>query len=160
MFDRLKAFVRGGDAEAGREKGVRSQDELHLAAAALMMEAAGMDGRIRQEEHDTIHAIMRERFDLDEAEAEELLAEGRRAADRSTQLYDILRVIRQRLTQEERVMIMEMIWEVAYADGTLHDYEAQLARRIAGLLYVHDRDSGAARKRVVARLAKGGEAPG
>jgi uncharacterized tellurite resistance protein B-like protein len=45
-----------------------------------------------------------------------------------------------------------MLWEVAYADGTLHDYEASLLRRITGLLYVSDRESGEARKRVLARL--------
>jgi uncharacterized tellurite resistance protein B-like protein len=41
-----------------------------------------------------------------------------------------------------------MLWEVAYADGNVDDYEANLVRRVAGLLYVPDRDSGAARKRV------------
>jgi uncharacterized tellurite resistance protein B-like protein len=45
-----------------------------------------------------------------------------------------------------------MLWEVAYADGQLHDYEASLLRRIAGLIYVGDRESGEARKRVLARL--------
>jgi uncharacterized tellurite resistance protein B-like protein len=45
-----------------------------------------------------------------------------------------------------------MMWEVAYADGALHDYEASLLRRVTGLLYVSDRESGEARKRVLARL--------
>jgi uncharacterized tellurite resistance protein B-like protein len=48
--------------------------------------------------------------------------------------------------------VIEMLWEVAYADGRLHDYEASLLRRVTGLLYVSDRDSGEARKRVLARL--------
>ena len=45
-----------------------------------------------------------------------------------------------------------MLWEVAYADGALHDYEASLLRRVAGLLYVSDRDNGEARLRVMAKL--------
>jgi uncharacterized tellurite resistance protein B-like protein len=45
-----------------------------------------------------------------------------------------------------------MLWEVAYADGILHDYEASLLRRVTGLLYVSDKASGAARLRVLARL--------
>jgi len=45
-----------------------------------------------------------------------------------------------------------MAWEVAYADGELHDFEANLLRRLAGLLYIEDRDSGMARKRVLDRL--------
>ena len=53
---------------------------------------------------------------------------------------------------EERVGILELLWEVVYADGTLHDYEASLLRRVAGLLYVSDRESGEARLRVMERL--------
>jgi len=54
--------------------------------------------------------------------------------------------------------MIEMLWEVAYADGSLHDFESNMLRRVAGLLYVTDRESGDARKRVVARLS--GEAGG
>jgi len=58
---------------------------------------------------------------------------------------------------EDRVRILEMVWAVAYADGSLHDFEASLARRVAGLLHVSDRDSGAARKRARARLEHGAD---
>ena len=51
--------------------------------------------------------------------------------------------------------ILELLWEVGYADGQLHDYEASLLRRVAGLLYVSDRESGEARLRVMARLGIG-----
>ena len=51
-----------------------------------------------------------------------------------------------------------MLWEVVYADGELHDYEASLLRRVSGLLYVSDWDSGEARKRVRSRLGATGSA--
>jgi uncharacterized tellurite resistance protein B-like protein len=54
------------------------------------------------------------------------------------------------------VDLIEMVWEVAYADGELHDYEANLLRRLGGLLYVSDRERGEARKRVLARLRPSG----
>jgi uncharacterized tellurite resistance protein B-like protein len=53
---------------------------------------------------------------------------------------------------EERVAIIEMLWEVVYADGTLHEYEASLLRRVCGLIYVTDQDSGTARKRVLEKM--------
>ena len=56
------------------------------------------------------------------------------------------------LPAEGRVGILEPLWEVAYADGQLHVYEASLLRRVAGLLYVSDRESGEARLRVMAKL--------
>jgi uncharacterized tellurite resistance protein B-like protein len=82
------------------------------------------------------------------ADAEALIQEGRGAVDESTELYGMIRVVRDHLAPEERIRIIEMLWEVAYADGSVDDYEANLVRRVAGLLYVPDRDSGAARKRV------------
>ena len=48
--------------------------------------------------------------------------------------------------------MVEMLWEVVLADGILHAYEDQLLRRIGGLIYVDDRERGAARKRVAARI--------
>ena len=81
-------------------------------------------------------------------DAEALIEEGRGAVDESTELYGMIRVVRDHLAPEERIRIIEMLWEVAYADGDVDDYEANLVRRVAGLLYVPDRDSGAARKRV------------
>ena len=48
--------------------------------------------------------------------------------------------------------MIEMLWEVAYADGILHDFEANLIRRATGLLHVSDRESGVARKRVLEQL--------
>ena len=55
-----------------------------------------------------------------------------------------------------RIDLMEMLWEVCYADGVLHDFEAQLMRRMAGLMFVDDRDSGAARKRALEKLGLAG----
>lgn len=69
-------------------------------------------------------------------------------------------MIKDRFDEKERIRLVEMLWEVVYADGQAHDYEANLLRRIAGLIYVADRDSGAARKRVLARRKKQSEAGG
>jgi len=53
---------------------------------------------------------------------------------------------------------VEMLWEVAYADGVLHEFEAQLMRRLAGLMFVDDRDSGLARKRTLDKLGLASDA--
>ncbi|MEK9672529.1 MAG: TerB family tellurite resistance protein [Rhodospirillaceae bacterium] len=68
------------------------------------------------------------------------------------ELFGMTGTSKQSLAPEHRVAIMEMLWEVVYADGQAHYFEASLARRVAGLLHVPDRDAGAARKRVLARL--------
>lgn len=134
-------------------------DELHLAAAALLVEAATLDGHFDSSERDAIAAALAEGFDLAESETAALIATAERRVDESSQILGFTRVIKDRLTVEDRVRVIEMLWRVAYADGELHDYEAGLVRRVAGLLYVPDRESGAARHRVLARLDTGGRGP-
>ena len=150
MLETIRSWFSGG-ATAAEDESTRT-GSVEGAAAALMIEAATLDGTFDDSERAVILRVLRERFDVSEADAEALLSEGRRAADDSTQIYDVIRVIRDALDAEERVKVIEVLWEVAYADGEVHDYEANLVRRVAGLLYVPDRDSGAARKRVLDRL--------
>ncbi len=156
MMDRLIALFSSGEAVGSGQAGGHSADELHLASAALLVEAANMDGHFDEAERLTIRALLKSRFDLDDGVAAELVEEGCRASATSTQLYGFTRMINDSLEPEERATILEMLWEVAYADGEVHPYESNLVRRVAGLLHVTDRDSGAARKRVVQRLQAGG----
>ena len=66
--------------------------------------------------------------------------------------FPFTRQIVQKISPEDRVHILEMMWEVAYADGVLDPHEDALLRRIAGLIHVSDQDRGAARKRAVEKL--------
>jgi uncharacterized tellurite resistance protein B-like protein len=149
MLDRLMAlFSSSQDADPTQRHKQHDAEELKLAAASLMVLAARMDGTFDEVERETIRATLQRHFQMRAAEAEALIEEGHGAVDESTELYGIIRVVRDHLDPEERIRIIEMLWEVAYADGGVDDYEANLVRRVAGLLYVPDRDSGAARKRV------------
>ena len=101
-----------------------------------------------------IVTLLGRRFGLDADAAEALMALGASENDRSVELQGFAHTINQRFSEIERVELIEMLWAVVYADGVLSAYEANLLRRIGGLLYVDDRDRGAARKRVLARLGK------
>ena len=149
MLHRLMAlFSSSQDADPTRRHKQHEAEELKVAAASLMVLAARLDGTFDEVERKTIRATLRRHFQMSVPEAEALIEEGGGAVDESTELYGVIRVIRDHLAPEERIRIIEMLWEVAYADGDVDDYEANLVRRVAGLLYVPDRDSGAARKRV------------
>ena len=85
-------------------------------------------------------------------EAETLLQAAEQADDQSVQLLGFTRAIKDNFSYEERVGLIEMLWEVVYADGKVDEFESQLMRRIGGLIYVTDRDRGIARKQVLQRL--------
>ena len=153
MIARLKdLFARADRPVTGR----RAADELRLAAAALLVVAARLDGEFGATERDAVLRILQSRLEVAADEAAELLEMAEAAAMRSTQLFAFTETVKNGYDAEERVAMIEMLWEVVYADGKLHDYEANLLRRVAGLIHVPDPVSGAARKRVLARLGLAG----
>lgn len=148
MIHRLKRWLLG---EPGIADG-NPEDDLHLAAAALLVEAASLDDDFAETERRTIAALLESQFDLDPDDVEALIGRASSAVADSAQLYGFTRILKDRLQPDERVRIIEMLWEVACADGEVHSYESGLVRRVAGLLFVPDKDSGEARQRVLARL--------
>lgn len=152
MFDRIKALF-AAEAEAAAP----AFDDVEFAAAALLVVAARQDGVFDDTERARIEALLMEHFGLGREEAQTLIAEAAARAEDSVQILPFTRVIKDRFTPEQRVEMVEMLWEVVYADGVLNDHEATLMRRIGGLVYVSDRERGEARKRVLRKLKAAGK---
>lgn len=153
MIDRVLDFLTGRAAPAVADTG----NELEMSVAALLIEAARMDDTFDGAERAAIERLLAEKFDLPPAEVQELVAAAEQTVRHSTQFYPFTREICQRIDPEARAHIIEMMWEVAYADGVLDPYEDMLLRRIAGLIAVSDRDRMVARKRALEKMtaAKG-----
>jgi uncharacterized tellurite resistance protein B-like protein len=141
-----------GTAKADSDSGSSAFDEVQLAVATLLVEAASMDSDFDQQERATITDLLDRRFELGADRAASLVAAGEAKAQDNAELYRLSRTIKEAFAHEDRVELMQMLWEVAYADGELHSFEASLMRRLAGLVYVSDRENGEARKRAQARL--------
>ena len=148
MFERVRALFE--DGKEGELSGGR--DELQIAVAALLIETAQVVETLGDGERRLIDRLLERRFGVsaEEARVLERVAEGR--AERSIQLYGFVRTINDRLARERRVEIVEMLWEVAYADGVLDPLEDSLLRRISALIDVSDHERGASRLRVLERL--------
>ena len=145
MLDRLFA------ARASAPKPLPAND-IPIAAAALMVEAALMDGSFDPLEREAIRDMLVERLGVSPGNADVTIAEAEQRVLAATDHWSFARVLKNRLDEPARIGILEMLWEVAFADGHLDHMETALIRRVAGLLYVPDRDSGAARRRVRQRL--------
>jgi uncharacterized tellurite resistance protein B-like protein len=151
MIEHIKALLSGrGNAAAGAQVGHEIK-ALQRAVAALLIQAACLDGDFGDVERTRIEALLANRFTLAPAEVAALMQAAARMSEEAVDSYEFTSRISQQFDHEERVGIVEMLWDVAYADGSLHPYEGNLLRRVAGLLYVTDQESGAARKRVVER---------
>jgi uncharacterized tellurite resistance protein B-like protein len=150
MIRRLSAlFGRSSEVlSASRRTG---PDEKQLAAAALLVEVATIDANFDDLERQRIIDFVRSRFSLSDAEAMALLEAAQSEVDGAIQLYAFTSAIKNGFSYEDRVALMESLWEVVYADGKADPFEDQLMRRIGGLICVTDRDRGLARKRVTTR---------
>jgi uncharacterized tellurite resistance protein B-like protein len=151
MLDELKAWLEGGAKSPARG----GTEEVQLAAAALLIEAAHIDDQLDPRERAVIDRILERRFKLSAAAARQLVAVAEQANERSTQLFRFTSIINDRFSLEQRIELMEMLWEVVQADGVVDALEDTLLRRIGGLLYVPDRERGAARQRVLQRREGG-----
>lgn len=150
MIDRIKALIFGTEAEKNHALGDKNGgNELAIAAIALLIEAAVMDGDFDDKERRVIANLISSHFGLGNDETEALIDTGEKAAEQSSQLFAFASVIKQGFEVEDRIEMIEMLWNVACADGKVHDYEANLVRRVSGLIHVSDRESGQARKRAM-----------
>ena len=148
MFDQLLKLF------SAPETGAPKSDDLQVAVAVLLVEAATMDVEFDASERAMIEHLLAEKFHLPAAQAHRLVAEAEATVKRSAQLHPFTRLMVSRMDANQRIRLIEMLWDVAYADGVLDAEEDALLRRVAGLIYVSDADRVAARQNVLARLKK------
>lgn len=155
MIAKMKAFLfeREGRSETG---GKHQPDELHLAAAALLLEAALLDGSLDEVEKHAVTELVRKRFDLDEEATDVIMTEAEKKARDAVDIHSFLRVLISNFDPEEQLELVEMLWDVICADGVIHDFESNLVRRVVGMSAVSDRDSGTARKKAMAKYGIAG----
>ena len=151
MIGRLKNLF---DLRDAKPSGGRSANEIQIAAAALLVHVANVDENFSDTERELLLDFARDRFGLSAEEAAELIRAAEGMAGNSVQIHGFTRAIKDGFDYEDRVALVEMLWDVVYSDGRLDDLEAQVMRRICGLIYVEDRDSGLARRRVLDRLGR------
>lgn len=136
-------------AETTEQSKTQPIDAEKLAAAALMVEVAMQDGDYDQDERNVIEGILINKLKLSSEDALELLAIAEDKQSQSIQILSFTKEIKNYFDDQGRAHIMEMLWGVVFADGEEDAYESNLMRRIAGLLYISDKESGEIRKKVM-----------
>ena len=149
IIDRLLDFLTA----RGKPAPGHGEDELEMAVAALLIEAARMDAAFEPSERAAIERLLAQRFDLAADAVHGLMSAAEQVVAHSAQYFPFTQQICKNLTPEERVQILEMLWKVVYADGVLDPHEDMLLRQVAGLIHVSDQERGAARKRALDHLA-------
>ncbi len=109
---------------------------LQIATATLLLEVVRADFEIQQSELDKIRLILSRQFKLNANELEQMITEAGENADRLVSLQHITRQLNEQFSEPEKNRVIEMMWEVVFADGNLDHYEEYLIRQVAELLYL------------------------
>lgn len=136
MIESIKALF--GKPNPADDKDL--QHKLNLAAAALLIEMSRADYQVDPSERSTLAGILKGTLALSEKEITELVEAGAQAADKATSLYEFTRLINDHYEREEKRVLVESMWRVAYADGDLDKYEERLIRQVSDLIHVSHKD--------------------
>jgi uncharacterized tellurite resistance protein B-like protein len=151
MFESFKTFV-SEFVDGEKHPSQFAENDYRLAAAALLVHAAAIDGEISPSERAKLHAVLKQRFGLDDQATDELIAKATAAEQESVDLYHFTHLLNRSLDEPGRARVIEMMWEIVYADGQRDELEDNLLWRAADLLGVSPRERIELRRRI------GGEA--
>ena len=115
----------------------------------LMIEAAYSDGEIDSSELNKIKLSLINVFEEDPSEVNLILEKALKNKNNSRSLHHYTSIINKNFDDKKKLLLIEALWEIVLSDGEIHDFESNLIRRLAGLLYISDVNSGNARKRAL-----------
>jgi len=134
MLDAIREFFN--EHMAGPQAPGDERHTIELATAALLIETARTDGEIGPEERESILRAVRAKFGLATEEADTLMRLAEEEARTASDYYQFTSLINERFTLQQKERVIELMWQVAYADAALDAHEQHLMRKIADLLYV------------------------
>lgn len=147
MLARLKALF--ADPENTSEEGTAfAPDDARVAVAALLVHMIRIDGVVTEDETASIRTALDTQFDLSGGDLDEVLEEAQRRDDEAVDLYGFTSILKGKLSEEERVEVIELLWRAVFADGVVNELEDNMVWRTAELLGVSSRDRMILRKRV------------
>ncbi len=144
MINLLKKILNNQNSVEEKE----DRENLELLSG-LMIEAAYTDGQIDDSELKKIKLSLIDIFEEDPVDVDIVLNKAIKNKNNSKSLHYYTSYINKNFTDEKKLQLIEALWEITLSDGEVHDFESNLLRRLAGLLYISDIQSGNARKRAL-----------
>ena len=139
MLNPLKRFFNKAAPEASKDENQNAGHDVHIATCALFLEMARIDNVFNETEMDTILEILKKKYGLDPQHAAALVAEADRELEESVDLWQFARLINENYSTDEKIEIIETLWQMVYVDGKMDAYEHYLMNKLKNLLRLsHD----------------------
>jgi uncharacterized tellurite resistance protein B-like protein len=153
MLDGLRQFIAEVISPAPHDHRVFDDNDYRLAATALLVHVISLDGEPSEIEKRKLHSLIESRFGLDPGTAGQLISSAMLVEGEAVDLYHFTSVIMRSLDEVSRLRIVEMMWELVYADGRVSEFEDNVVWRAADLLGVSARDRIELKHRIAAQQA-------
>src|ERR1700722_15135356 len=140
MLDGLRQFIADVMSPAAHEGRTFDDTGYRLAATALLIHVISLDGEPSDIEKRKLHSLLESSFGLDPGTADQLIASATLVEGEAVDLYHFTSVIMRSVDDAGRLRIVEMMWELVYADGEVSEFEDNVVWRAADLLGVSSRD--------------------
>ena len=150
MFSNLKSAIQKVTSKATEEDEYKGEDVQ--AVIILLLEACQIDGETGQVELDYIKKLLVNKFVFNEKDANENISKALEDSEQRIEIFSQIKVILNEMNHEERIEVIQMMWGVILADGVIDDFEANLMRRMNGLLYVSGVESATAKENAMSQL--------
>ena len=136
MFQSFKDFLADITGTPTPPTPEERAQQVQLAAAVLMVEVVRADGAMDAQERAAALAALRQRFDLAPQALDELLEQAQTSSKSAYDYQQFTGLINDAFSQDDKVRLVEALWQVAYADAHIDANENHAISKIAGLLYV------------------------
>ena len=150
MLDKLRQIVAELASGSGSGQHRFDDNDYRLAAAALLVHLISVDGDPSESEQVKLRSLLKSRFELDDASVDELITTARRVEGESIDLFNFTSLIMRAIDEKGRARIVEMMWELVYADDHVSEFEESVVWRSADLLGVSSTERIALKNRVAA----------
>ena len=150
MFSNLKSAIQKVTSKTTEEDEYKGEDVQ--AVIILLLEACQIDGETGQVELDYIKKLLVNKFGFNEKDANDNISKALEDSEQRIEIFSQIKVILNEMNHEERIEVIQMMWGVILADGVIDDFEANLMRRMNGLLYVSGVESATAKENAMSQL--------
>ena len=147
MFSNLKSAIQKITSKEKKEEEYKGEDIQ--AVIILLLEACQIDGETDEVEIEYVNKLLINKFNFTESESKENINQAISNSEERVEIFSQIKIILNEMDHKERVDLIEMMWGVILSDGVVDDFEANLMRRMNGLLYISGIESAEAKERAM-----------
>ena len=140
MIDLVRRFFEKGQGPGSADQGTTESHDVRVAVCAIFLEMANIDGEFSASERDDVISLLKRQYGLSDQHVVDLMEASQKGLKDSIDLWQFTNLINQNYSRDEKIQIIEMVWQIVYADGRLDKHEDYLVHKLAKLLRLTDKD--------------------